>query len=244
MPEQIYARVMRRDLAAPGYALIVLRGASAPASFPASRCSVPRPPLGASAFETPDRVESLSLTLRAAMLGLKETLSAIHLAWTGQRLGYLSLARFDQQVTTRLHVDGAPPESYLMLGYEPSEVESALTLADLTRAAHAHSITPEELLRGLSTDRMGWERRLRPYIIPLRAGEARIPRILVLNNSTLPYGADNSQGMLHQATIRRSPPGARRIVNSILLVPIPPGDSEPAGTDLCDWFRTTTARPG
>jgi hypothetical protein len=42
----------------------------------------------------------------------------------------LSLAvRFDQQVNT-FHVDNAADQSFLMLGYEPSEIESELHIAD------------------------------------------------------------------------------------------------------------------
>src|SRR4051794_10445163 len=43
----------------------------------------------------------------------------------GRKLRFLSLGHFDQQNTTKPHRDGAPDESILVLGYEPSDVQSA-----------------------------------------------------------------------------------------------------------------------
>ena len=56
------------------------------------------------------------------------------------------MARFDQQETTKFHLDGAPEQSMLMLGYEPSRVVSRLFLADYTRAASDLGITPQLFL--------------------------------------------------------------------------------------------------
>lgn len=38
----------------------------------------------------------------------------------GISMDYFSLARVDQKNTTKIHLDGAPPKSILILGYEPS----------------------------------------------------------------------------------------------------------------------------
>jgi hypothetical protein len=43
-----------------------------------------------------------------------------------KKLSYHWLVRFDQQVNTPFHVDNAADQSFLMLGYEPSEIESEL----------------------------------------------------------------------------------------------------------------------
>jgi lactoylglutathione lyase len=63
-----------------------------------------------------------SHTLRSWMVDLKHELSEKCLQRAGKKLLYRSMARFDQQETTKFHIDGAPAESMLMLGYEPSKV--------------------------------------------------------------------------------------------------------------------------
>ena len=52
-----------------------------------------------------------------------------------RRLLLRSIGRFSQVTSTEAHLDGAPDESILMLGYEPSEVESRLTIHDYVRCA-------------------------------------------------------------------------------------------------------------
>src|SRR5262245_9590615 len=103
--EQVFGLVWRFDLDAPGF------------------CLLDAGP------------EADSHALRLAMLALKERLSDLCSRRTGKRLHFRSMARFDQQETTKFHLDGAPGESMLMLGYEPSRVHSRLFLADYTRAA-------------------------------------------------------------------------------------------------------------
>src|SRR5439155_1722383 len=88
-----------------------------------------------------------SHALRLAMLALKERLSDICFLRTGRRLLFRSMARFDQQETTKFHLDGGPDQSMLMLAYEPSQVHSRLFLADYTHAAFDLGITPQEFLQ-------------------------------------------------------------------------------------------------
>src|SRR4051812_36229913 len=67
-----------------------------------------------------------SNTLRSWMVALKRLLSEISVHRGGHPFRFASMARFDQQVTTKFHLDGAPAESMLILGYEPSNVVSRL----------------------------------------------------------------------------------------------------------------------
>src|SRR5262245_44340000 len=87
-----------------------------------------------------------SHTLRSWMLDLKQRLSEFGVSRGRGRFVYKSMARFDQQETTMFHLDGAPEQSMLMLGYEPSRVRSRLFLADYTRAAFDLGITPQQFL--------------------------------------------------------------------------------------------------
>ena len=58
------------------------------------------------------------------MVELKGLLSDLAVQRGRRPFAYLSMARFDQQETTKFHLDGAPAESLLMLGYEPSKIRS------------------------------------------------------------------------------------------------------------------------
>ncbi|MEP2058534.1 MAG: hypothetical protein ABJJ05_12050, partial [Maribacter litoralis] len=70
------------------------------------------------------------LEFRTIMTTLKKELSKLSETNFGEKLNYHWLVRFDQQVNTPFHVDNAGDQSFLLLGYEPSEVESELHIAD------------------------------------------------------------------------------------------------------------------
>src|SRR5262245_15051296 len=78
--ERVFRQVFRHDFTAPGTALLSLDA------------------------------DVGSVALRRLMVALKESLDGLYRERTGQRLAYLSMARFDQQVTTKFHLDGAPEE--------------------------------------------------------------------------------------------------------------------------------------
>src|SRR5689334_7893739 len=84
LADDVYRRVCRTDFAEPGFCLI--------------NCGP----------------ELDSVSFRQLMVTLKTSISSIHAERTGQTLIYLSAARFDQQETTRPHLDGGPEECFLM----------------------------------------------------------------------------------------------------------------------------------
>ena len=84
--------------------------------------------------------------LRSLMLDLKERLIEVAARRNGPRFVYRSLGRFDQQETTKFHLDGAPDRSLLLLSYEPSQVRSRLSLADYTRCASELGMEPKHFL--------------------------------------------------------------------------------------------------
>src|SRR5262249_20831647 len=126
-------------------------------------------------------------TLRAWMVKLEEKLCMINVRQTGQPFVFRSLGRFDQQDTTRFHLDGAPDQSMLMLGYEPSSIRSRLFLADCTRAAFDLGITPRQFLDEYNPMYRRGEELLQPYVTELPQPEAGHSRILLVNNSSLPF---------------------------------------------------------
>ena len=154
------------------------------------------------------------------MVAMKERFSEISVHRGGKPLRFRSMARFDQQETTKFHLDGAPAESMLILGYEPSKVHSRLFLADCTRAAFDLGITPEKFLEDFNPMYKKGEELLGRYIRELPQPDKGHSRLLFVNNSSLPFteARTNSLGVMHKAIIVTPDENKQRIVNSTMLV--------------------------
>jgi hypothetical protein len=161
-----------------------------------------------------------SYTLRSWMMDLKQRLSEVSGYRGGESFRFRSLARFDQQETTKFHLDGAPSASLLVLGYEPSGVHSRLFLADYTQAAYDLGVTPHQFLRDFNPMYRKGEELLGRYVTELPQPADGHARILLVNNSSLPFteARTNPLGVMHKAEIATPDEAERRIVNSMLLV--------------------------
>jgi hypothetical protein len=161
-----------------------------------------------------------SHTLRAWMLELKELLSAVSVGCGGRPFVYRSLGRFDQQETTKFHLDGAPEQALLLLGYEPSRVESRLFLADFIRAAFDLGLTPQQFLDDYNPMYRPGEEMLGGYTTEIPPPAVGHSRIVLINNSSLPFIDQrmNPLGVLHKAVIVTPVPNEQRVVNSMMLV--------------------------
>ncbi len=160
-----------------------------------------------------------SHTLRAWMVDLKGRLSEVNIRRGGRPFIFRSMARFDQQETTKFHLDGAPAESMLILGYEPSRVISRLVLADFTRTSFDLGITPQQFLNDFNPMYKKGEELLGRYVTELPQPDEGHSRILVINNSSLPFteARTNPLGVMHKAIIVTPDDAERRIVNSTML---------------------------
>ncbi|MCZ2344409.1 MAG: hypothetical protein LC104_21830 [Bacteroidales bacterium] len=160
-----------------------------------------------------------SHVLRAWMVKLKQRLTEIGISRKRGGFIYKSMSRFDQQVTTKFHLDGAPDQSLLMLGYEPSKVESRLFLADYTRAAFDLGITPGQFLQEYNPMYKKGEDLLGLYITELPQPMEGHSRLVAINNSSLPFSEvrTNSLGVLHKAIIVTPDDTERRFINSTML---------------------------
>jgi hypothetical protein len=178
-----------------------------------------------------------SHTLRAWMVDLKRRLSEISVRREGRPFIFRSMARFDQQETTKFHLDGAPEQSMLILGHEPSRVVSRLFLADFTRAAFDLGITPQQFLNDFNPMYRKGEELLGRYVTELPQPDEGHSRILIVNNSSLPFTEvrTNPLGVMHKAIIVTPNEDERRIVNSTMLVT--EGDEISAGNQ--EEFITT-----
>lgn len=188
--EIVFEKVFRVDWSEPGFAIVVLPG------------------------------ENDSKALRRFMVDLKLALSAIYSARWGEPLEYLSLGRFDQQSTTKLHLDGAPEISLLILGYEPTKVRSELQITDYSRCARDLGLTPTEFLKEHNPMFAAGQELLEPYTTRLRDWYEERPRIVMINNShAAPSSPRHNAGVMHGATILRPDPNASRIINSTMIAP-------------------------
>ncbi len=80
-----------------------------------------------------------SVAFRKLMVDIKREMTAIHKSTSSDSLVYLSAARFDQQESTKPHLDGGPDQCFLMLGYELSEIPSELEITAARPVGTLHS---------------------------------------------------------------------------------------------------------
>ena len=182
-----------------------------------------------------------SQALRLFMIALKGQLQLLHRARLGLDLVFLSAARFDQQLTTKLHRDGGPDECFLMLGYEPSPVAAELSLADFSKCAFDRGLTPTAFLEQYNPMFTLGEQLLEPYRTVVRCFSHRHFQVLLINNSVSPYSADGTswQGVLHTAAIHGASEALRRVVNSTMVASVPLNAPEPVSASELEEFVAT-----
>jgi hypothetical protein len=107
----------------------------------------------------------------------------------------------------------------LMLGCEPSRVRSRLFLADYTRAAFDQDINPQRFLHDFNPMYKKGEDLLGRYVTELPQPHDGHSRILIVNNSSLPFteARSNPLGVMHKAIIVTPDDAEGRIVNSTML---------------------------
>jgi len=156
---------------------------------------------------------------------LRRKMIEISKVFTG--LEVYSMSRFNQQNTTKFHLDGGPIPNILVLGYEPSKVKSRLFLADHPCAANDLQVDPKALV---SKAMFGKDEGLQPYVTELPQPEEGHSYILFINN-------DAVLGVMHKAEIEKNP-AEFRMVNSIMLAPLEGDQSRYTDEDLKEYITT------
>jgi len=184
-----------------------------------------------------------SVALRRLMLALKQAMAAIHEAKTANTLSYLSAMRFDQQETTRPHLDGGPDECLLMLGYEPSTVDAELEIADYAKCAFDLGLSPSAFMTKYNPMFESGYELLRPYTSRIPCYASTDFQIVCINNSCAPFSHDQPkwQGVLHTATMLTPDPAKQRIVNSTMIASVPLGTRDVVTAAQQQVFMTTSA---
>jgi hypothetical protein len=154
--------------------------------------------------------EVSSRELRRAMV---ELVGAFPVEFVPERFG-----RFDQQVSSKFHRDGAPPASLLVLGYEPTSVRSRFWVADASAAAARAGANLAEYLAANNPMFPAGEVKLAQFVteLDLPHGESFV---ILVNNSMLSFGGGNPLGVLHKAVIPSPDPAGRRVINSVGFTP-------------------------
>lgn len=138
-----------------------------------------------------------------------------------------SMSRFDQQNTTKFHLDGGPIPNILVLGYEPSKVKSRLFLADHPCAANDIRVDPKALV---TKAMFGKDEELQPYVTELPQPQEGHSYILFINNEAV-------LGVMHKAEIEKNP-AELRMVNSIMLASLEGDHSRYTDEDLEEYIAT------
>ena len=141
-----------------------------------------------------------------------EILEAMPVRFVPERLG-----RFDQQVTSRFHRDGAPSSSLLLLGYEASSIPSSVFVADAHRAALREHMSIDEYIARSNPMFPAGEAKLLPFVTRIDIVPDK-PYILAINNSLLPFDGSSPLGLLHKAEVPIPDPTASRVINSMGLM--------------------------
>lgn len=138
----------------------------------------------------------------------------------GGPFAFERLGRFDQQVTTKFHRDGAPPSSLLLLAYEPTNISSRFFVADSEATARQDGIGVNAFLAAHNPMFPEGESRLAPFVTELK-WPRELGAIVLVNNSQFPDGTASGVplGVLHKGQILRADPSERRVINSAGLSP-------------------------
>ena len=176
--------------------------------------------------------------LRAKMVDLKNELSALCKEYIGQKLDYEWMGRFDQQETTKFHRDNAADFSYLMLGYEPSKVDSKLYFADYSRLIENQNIPIDTYFKGYNPMYMDGEKMLLPYIKEAAPFPKDNYKIVLLNNSKIhtKWGF----GIFHKAEVPERINAEQRVINSTMMCLKHIDEEENFSTEQQNDFIKTT----
>lgn len=181
-----------------------------------------------------------SFALRREMVRVLDALSAEAVRAGLPPLVVERLGRFDQQVSTRFHRDGAAPASLLLLGYEPSRVASRFFVADAARAAEAVGMGVNAFLAANNPLTPAGEAALAGVITEV-CWPADRGALVIVNNSLFPDDEPRRPlGLLHKGLIERPDPSAARVINSIGAMPADEPGRRPLPASEVEAFVSRT----
>jgi hypothetical protein len=183
-----------------------------------------------------------SVAFRQLMVDIKREMATIHQVRCDETLIYLSAARFDQQESTKPHLDGGPDECFLMLGYEPSEIPSELEISDYSKCANDIGLSPKDFMTKHNPMFKSGQDLLKPYVTRISCFSINDFQIVCINNSSATFSADGTtwQGTLHTATITTPDESKRRVINSTMIARAPIGSCDSVDETTLQYFIHTS----
>jgi uncharacterized protein (DUF2164 family) len=157
-----------------------------------------------------------SKVFRQTMVDIKNALSALCKQHLKRELLYQSLGRFNHQSSSKPHRDTADDHSFLILGYEPTVVESKAYITDYSKYIEDKGISKEQffeedkeanLVKNISV--------LTDYTIEIKPFNKEHFRILIANNSRSYIEA--TYGVFHSAEIPEKLHDQDRVINYMML---------------------------
>jgi hypothetical protein len=180
-----------------------------------------------------------SMQLRECMVLLKNKLSEMHSERMGEKLMFQWIGRFNQQETTKFHLDNAADQSFLMLGYEPSKVKSKLFFADFVQFYQSININSKEYFEKYNPVYTDGEKLLEPYITEIEGFREDSYKIVLMNNSNS-NKLDQTIGVFHKAEIIQKDLTLDRVINSMMLCSSPLDEIENfSEAQVLDFITTT-----
>lgn len=157
-----------------------------------------------------------SETFRERMVSLKDGLSEICEFRSNKQLSPQVMGRFNHQHSSRFHRDTAVENSFLMLGYEPTRVDSKVYVADYTKYMECQNISLETYFKGdQEVNTVDNDQVLRPYISEVTPFPKSNYRLLLLNNSK--SFEEKTFGVFHRAEVSQELKEEDRLLHYMML---------------------------
>lgn len=156
----------------------------------------------------------------------------------GRQLKIQWIGRFDHQHTSRFHRDNAAAHSFLLLGYEPTEIESSASVADYSKWIQTQGLTVEDYFGDPEVNTAADDSELDPVASTLGPFTKNHYRLLLLNNGK--STTEPALGVFHRGEVTASDSNHDRVINSIMLyLDDGAGSAQPSSQEV-EAFITTT----
>lgn len=179
-----------------------------------------------------------SKTFRQYMVDLKKELSKLCGLQLNKQLNYQSVGRFNHQHTSKLHRDTANNHSFLMLGYEPTTVDSKVYVADYSKYLEEKNITLEAFFGGdREANLVENNNVLEPYKTEFTSFKKENYSLLLLNNSK--SFDETTFGIFHAANIPNKVETQDRVINYMMMQLSENNEKEQYDSQIIDEFVST-----
>ncbi len=157
-----------------------------------------------------------SKSFREVIFDVKERLSDLCEKRLNKQLNYHWLSRANHRNSSNFHIDTAPEHSILILGYEPTSVESKVFLADYTKYLEAENLSAQDYFRNSFNGNFAQnDEELAPYVSETTPFPKDHCRLVIINNSRS-YG-QKSYGVFHRGEVSDNLDQRDRVVNRVMV---------------------------